>query len=97
MFHSKTPISLEELASYAPSALATEKRKRMCESMKTNKTQTGIRPRAMRSHEAKQQLILRLQMLHAQRILENMTVPKNKYINLARLPNVFPAGVTKEN
>ena len=57
-------------------------------SMKTNKTQP---------HEAKQQLILRLQMRLAQRILENMTAPKNKYINLARLPNIFPASVTKEN
>ena len=70
----------------------------MCESMKTNKTQLEYaREQAMRSHEAKQRLILRLQMLHAQRILENMTAPKNNYINLARLPNVFPAGVAKEN
>ena len=70
----------------------------MCESMKTNKTQLEYaREQAMRSHEAKQRLILRLQMLHAQRILENMVAPKNNYINLARLPNVFPAGVTKEN
>ena len=66
--------------------------------MKTNKTQLEYaREQAMRSHEAKQRIILRLQMLHAHRILENMTAPKNNYINLARLPNVFPAGVTKEN
>jgi hypothetical protein len=66
--------------------------------MKANKTQAEYaRQQAIRSREAKQGLTLRLQMLHAQRILENMTAPKSRCINLVRLPDVFPAGVTKEN